>query len=77
MRPTPRTCWLAQHQRTGYWLAEDQAEPHGRTWVNAPLQALMAVDPDMFAQRLREALPLQLLEACRLVPVTFCKEGKE
>jgi hypothetical protein len=32
----------------------------------------MAVDPEAFASRLREALPLSLLEACRLVPVVFC-----
>ena len=72
MSPAPHLRWLVQHQRTGCWLAEDHTEPHGRTWVDAPLQALMAVDPEAFAVRLREALPLQLLEACRLVPVVFC-----
>jgi hypothetical protein len=66
------TRWFLQHTRTGYWLADDPTEPNGRTWRDTPAQALQAVDPDALAARLRQSLPIDLLEGCRMVPVASC-----
>jgi hypothetical protein len=32
----------------------------------------MAIDPELFAARLRQSLTPSLLSHCRLVPVVFC-----
>lgn len=63
--------WLVQHIRSECWLAIDPTESTGRTWIDSPLQALQACDPDALAARLRDALPPSLLQHLRLVPIAF------
>jgi hypothetical protein len=72
MSPAPHIRWLLQHTRSKWFMTENPTEPHGRGWSDSPAQAVMAIDPDLFAARLRQSLTPSLLSHCRLVPVVFC-----
>ena len=72
MSTAPLIRWALQHIRSGAWLTENPTEPDGRGWSDTPAQAVMAIDPYLFAARLRQSLTPSLLSHCRLVPVVFC-----
>ena len=72
MSPAPHLRWLLQHVQSKCFMTENPTEPHAPGWSDSPAQAVMAVDPVVFAARLRQSLTPSLLSNCRLVPVVLC-----
>jgi len=70
--PYNQSRWLLQHVRSKCFMTENLTEPHEPGWSDSPAQAVTAIDPELFAARLRQSLTPSLLSHCRLVPVVFC-----
>ena len=69
--------WALQHVSSRCFMTENPTEPHAPGWSDSPAQAVMAIDPHLFADRLRQSLTPSLLSHCRLVQVVFCSDDVE
>ena len=72
MSTAPLIRWALQHVSSKCFMTENPTEPHAPGWSDSPAQAVMAIDPHLFADRIRQSLTPSLLSHCRLVRVRFC-----
>jgi hypothetical protein len=77
MSTAPLIRWALQHVSSKCFMTENPTEPHAPGWSDSPAQAVMAIDPHLFADRLRQSLTPSLLSHCRLVQVVFCSDDVE
>jgi hypothetical protein len=69
--------WALQHVSSRCFMTENPTEPHAPGWSDSTAQAVLAIDPHLFADRLRQSLTPSLLSHCRLVQVVFCSDDVE